>query len=299
MQGLKNMRLGTRLIAGFLLVVALGAAVAAVGIYGLQRLNQANDRLYNMELLGTSYVKEANVHLISAGRARLAFTAATSSEEREAEHKVFLEEVAQTRQWLERARPMFYLERGRVAMAKMDEQLAAFSGAGEEYLKLAGTKDLASHDEALRQLDRRARALNKAADDQIDVLAQFKEERGKLAATESVQLYRSISLLMIVLTVSSALLGVLVGVLLTRTVTRRLGGEPEAVAALANAIAAGNLGTTIDASRAGTGSVVQAMQQMQGSLRQLVGQVRTSSDSIATASGQIATGNADLSQRTE
>ena len=44
---------------------------------------------------------------------------------------------------------------------------------------------------------------------------------------------------------------------------------------------------------------MQALFDMQASLRNLVGQVRNSTNSISTASSEIATGNQDLSQRTE
>jgi methyl-accepting chemotaxis protein len=299
MQIFSRMRLGARLITGFLLVVTIGAAVAGVGIFGLNRLNDASERLYRLELLGVSYVKAANVHLIAAGRARLSFAAATDAAEREAAKKTFHDEVAQTRALLEKSRPSFYLERGKVALAQMQQKLDAFVDAGESFMKEMSGKDFAARDEGLVRLDRQVRELNKLADDQLEVLASFKDERGRLAADEGTQLYHSISLLMVVLTGASVLIGVLIGATLTRGLTRQLGGEPGDVAAAATAIAEGDLSGDIDTSRAQPGSVVQAMAQMQHALRRLVGQVRSSSDSIATASDEIAKGNADLSQRTE
>src|SRR5690606_31039854 len=71
------------------------------------------------------------------------------------------------------------------------------------------------------------------------------------------------------------------------------------VAAIANAIAEGDLTRRIDTSHAVQGSVMLAMSTMQQSLRKLVASVLASSDSIATGANQIAAGNADLSQRTE
>jgi methyl-accepting chemotaxis protein len=89
------------------------------------------------------------------------------------------------------------------------------------------------------------------------------------------------------------------GYLLVGSITRDLGGEPAAVAALANQIAASNLSGTLAVRPGDTTSVVAAMARMQSSLQQIVNAVRGSSDSVATASAQIAQGNVDLSQRTE
>jgi methyl-accepting chemotaxis protein len=84
-----------------------------------------------------------------------------------------------------------------------------------------------------------------------------------------------------------------------RSITRQLGGEPDEVVALANAVAQGDLRARIAVKDADRDSIVAAMARMQSALVQIVAVVRESSDSIATGSRQIATGNADLSQRTE
>ncbi|MGI4717540.1 MAG: methyl-accepting chemotaxis protein [Janthinobacterium lividum] len=87
---------------------------------------------------------------------------------------------------------------------------------------------------------------------------------------------------------------------LTRNVTRQLGGEPDYAAAVAGAIAAGDLTLRIavDDER-NARSMMFAMRRMQHSLAGLVQQVRDGTDTITTASGEIAAGNLDLSARTE
>jgi methyl-accepting chemotaxis protein len=295
----KGLRLGTRLLLAFAALVVLGATVAAFGIHGLWRLHQANESLYERELLGISYVKEANINLIGMGRARAQFALASSEEERQAALKTFKDSAAAMQSWLDKARPMFYLPKGKEALARLDATLSKLLPLADSYFGAAAKRGLAATDPELAQLDLSVRQQNKSADEQLSLLTTFKEELGARAAAEGGETFRFISLLMVVLTVVSALSGVTIGVLITRGITRRLGGEPEAVAEAANQVAAGRLDADIDTSRAGPGSVVAAMHEMQQSLRRVVSQVRASSDSIATGSSQIATGNADLSQRTE
>ena len=67
-----------------------------------------------------------------------------------------------------------------------------------------------------------------------------------------------------------------------------------------NAIAAGKLTNTIDATRKDEmGALMRGLATMQDSLADTVRGVRSGSDAIATASGEIAAGNLDLSSRTE
>jgi len=69
---------------------------------------------------------------------------------------------------------------------------------------------------------------------------------------------------------------------------------------LAASIAQGDLTCSVQVEgRDESAQLMQALFDMQASLRNLVGQVRNSTNSISTASSEIATGNQDLSQRTE
>ncbi|TAK76343.1 MAG: hypothetical protein EPO12_16850 [Aquabacterium sp.] len=98
---------------------------------------------------------------------------------------------------------------------------------------------------------------------------------------------------------AAVLLSLLAGWLVTRSITRELGGEPADVARIARAVAEGNLGSRIDVDASDRRSVMASMRDMQASLRGIISQVRASADHIATGAAQIATGTQDLSARTE
>ena len=295
----KNLRLGARLLLSFTVLVVLGALAAGYGIYGLQRLNQANDSLYEKELQGISYVKEANINLIYAARARGQFALAATDAERQAARQTYAASVDEMRSSLDKARPMFYTPQGREQLDKLDALIKAWLPATEAYFAAAAGQALAASDPELSRLDAAVRQSNKQVDDQFTLLSKMKEENGARTAKEGSDLFDTVSLVMVLLTLVGAVTGAVVGMLMTRGITRALGGEPGDLAVVANAVAAGDLTTTIDTSRATPGRVVAAIDHMQQSLRNVVSQVRASSDSIATGSSQIAVGNADLSQRTE
>lgn len=89
------------------------------------------------------------------------------------------------------------------------------------------------------------------------------------------------------------------GLLVVRNVWRACGGEPSAAAAIANAVAEGNLTVPVKVLPGDERSTMAAMARMRDRLAEVVTQVRISSDSIATGSQQIASGSLDLSERTE
>ncbi len=89
------------------------------------------------------------------------------------------------------------------------------------------------------------------------------------------------------------------GVLITRSLTRALGGEPADLCDAVSRVADGDLTTRLQVRSGDTTSVLAAVQRMQASLIRVVSTVRIGAQSVSTASAEIASGNHDLSSRTE
>jgi methyl-accepting chemotaxis protein len=96
---------------------------------------------------------------------------------------------------------------------------------------------------------------------------------------------------MVALVAGAVLLGIGIGVWLTRGLVRQLGAEPMEAANLAQSVAGGDLSTDIPLRAGDTTSVMAALKAMQANLAQVVSNVRSNSESVATASAQIAQGN--------
>uniref|UniRef100_UPI0035B52DBE methyl-accepting chemotaxis protein n=1 Tax=Massilia pseudoviolaceinigra TaxID=3057165 RepID=UPI0035B52DBE len=142
-------------------------------------------------------------------------------------------------------------------------------------------------------------AMGNLADGHLAALAKRKEKTSSEAATASHDRYQSSRTLMLALTIGSLALGAGLGWLITRRLTRQLGGEPAYAVQVADAIAAGELSTVIQTRSGDSRSLLYAMETMRAALVGIVALVRSGTDTIATASGRIAAGNLDRSSRTE
>ncbi len=87
--------------------------------------------------------------------------------------------------------------------------------------------------------------------------------------------------------------------LVTRSIIGPLGGEPRDAAALASAVAGGDLRVPVSVKAGDKFSLMYSLKAMQDQLAAMVQGIKTSSEAIAVAAGEIAQGNTDLSQRTE
>ncbi len=90
-----------------------------------------------------------------------------------------------------------------------------------------------------------------------------------------------------------------ISLMVTRSLLRQLGGEPDYATQVAHRIAAGDLTTDIGLRTGDQSSLLCAIKSMSEGLADIVGRVRSGSEGVASASVEIAQGNQDLSARTE
>jgi methyl-accepting chemotaxis protein len=133
-------------------------------------------------------------------------------------------------------------------------------------------------------------------------VAEFAEVEQKLLTSRAAGLESAASMTNSVLLfgfMALFALTVLLGVALTRSVFRQLGGEPSEASKAVSAVAEGDLSVHIPLRAGDTASLMAALVRMRDNLVKIVTEVRGNSESVATASAQISQGNTDLSQRTE
>ncbi|VXB18894.1 methyl-accepting chemotaxis protein [Massilia sp. 9I] len=292
-------KVGTKIISGFLFLTVLGATVAAVGLFNLAKMNTLAERMYEQELLGLSYIKEANINLIYVGRARGNYLLSTTAQERQTNLDNIGKYMAAIKDYLGKAQPLFVTDEAKRLFAEYARTSVDYERELAGVFTLAAKEDLATRSAELSSALTQTRAHANTLDDLLTKLSHSKENRAKEAAAETGRMYASSRDFMIVLTLCSALAGVAIGVLITRDLTRQLGGEPRDAATIAAAIAAGDLGVPIPTRTGDTSSMMVALQRMRDSLAGIVGRVRAGTDTIATASAQVAAGSQDLSSRTE
>jgi methyl-accepting chemotaxis protein len=116
-------------------------------------------------------------------------------------------------------------------------------------------------------------------------------------STESA--YQQARLLLILANLINAGAAIVLGWLVTRSITSQLGGEPAQAAQIAQAVAQGDLTVPISLQPGDSTSMMAQLKKMQESLALVVGRVRSGSDAVSNASAEISQGNNDLSARTE
>jgi len=294
-----NMKVGTRLMAGFMFIALTGALVAGIGIFNMGRMNDQAEHAFKNDLLGLSNSKEANINLVYVARAVRSLLLTRTPEENKKVGAAIESARRDMHAHLATARPLYLSAAGQALFAEVDRSLAEYETALAQLLGMASDDTPEGRAAAIEFTFAALTPKGEQLDTRLSELGMQKEKLAAATAAQARQRYANSRLLMLTLVLGSLGFGVGLGIWITRGLTRQLGGEPDYAVKVAGAIAAGELSTVIATRNGDHSSLLYAMESMRASLVRIVGQVRTGTDTIATASGQIASGNLDLSARTE
>ncbi|MFL9878375.1 methyl-accepting chemotaxis protein [Herbaspirillum rhizosphaerae] len=179
----------------------------------------------------------------------------------------------------------------------------ALQKTGDEYYaeqqNLLGLLEKGNADEARALLFGAMRTKQTAMFAALRQLSDFQHAAMDGTVTDSQETYHYTTALLFAVSAAAFFLSLIAAWLITRSIIRQLGGEPDYAMAVASDIANGNLATSITLRQGDQTSLMASIRVMRNRLAEIVGHVRTGTDTIATASNQIAMGNLDLSTRTE
>lgn len=221
-----NLSIKGKILTLTLFMLVIMSIVGFVGIKAATDINDAADRLYQKEALGISYIKEANVSLVYAGRAmrNLLLAQADSRIDQEVYKKAYLKFEARTGEYLDKASPLFYTEAGKAKLTETKQLLEAYKLATNTILKLAADEEIAGISEQKREsfykLVTEVRPLADKIDGLMTELAEQKEANAKRASDDTTELYQTSRNLMLIVIVIAIILGLMTGYLVGNRIGR-------------------------------------------------------------------------------
>ncbi|MDR6378313.1 methyl-accepting chemotaxis protein [Paraburkholderia caledonica] len=297
---MKNIKVSTRLQAGFGLLTAFMLVLAAIAFYGLSELDASLDgiaRVNNEETRLANELRSSiqdraialrNLALISDPR-----DVAQEAERMKKQDQLYADAFQQlSRMFAEPGTAP--KERSLLDQIKQDE--AAAMAPQRKAMDLALAHDTAG---AMQELLQNARPPQRVWLARAVELAALEDQQNKEARENAVATYAKVRTMVAVIAGIAVLLGIVTAALISRSILRQLGGEPSAAQEMAAQIAEGNLTVSVQVAPGDRTSLMASLEAMREKLTSIVSGIKTSAESISVAAGEIAQGNQDLSQRTE
>ena len=196
--------------------------------------------------------------------------------------------IASTRQRITDAftqlEPLFDTAAGQAAYADLKKHREAYVGA---FTQVQALIRQGAHAEGVAQLKQNVQPAEQAVFKSLEAMmalqGQIFAEREHAAQT----LYSDARRNMLGLFLLCVALVVAAAVIVTRSVTRPLGGEPDEAARVLSQIAQGDLTTVVPTAGSADGSVMKNLQHMQHNLNEMVRQIAASVDRVASSSEEL------------
>ncbi len=180
--------------------------------------------------------------------------------------------------------------REQTALGDVHRSVDAYRKGMDQLVKLR------SNGASVEELDHAVSGIDKAIRVALDKLLSISNEETKAVGDKMDQTVVTGKRVIVGMTLVMIILAAVFSLVVTRSIVRPM----RRAVGIAQAVAAGDLTTSIEARyNDETGQLLRALKGMNESLQRIVGEVRQGTDSMACAAQQIAVGNADLSSRTE
>lgn len=290
---IKDLGVGTRLGAGFSVVLILMIAMVITGGWALRGIMQNADKVTHDYLIRERLSAEwLSIIDTNAALGLVVMTSPAESIKQYAkeEMKKNSERASVVQKNLVN---MVTSEHGKELMKAVGEARKVNTAARNEALKVSAQGDMDATAEVIRT--RLLPAMN-AYSDAVGAVVKNQQrlinENGDHIQSAGTTAERTL----VAVGILALILGSLLAFFITRSITRPL----MSAVGIAREVASGNLTVDVQVvSRDQLGQLMAALREMTESLRNTVRKVREGSDSIASAADEIASGNQDLSSRTE
>lgn len=290
---LSNLKIRTRLGAGFGLVLLLLGLVVGVGLQGFRAVGNSTATLVDEDWVKAEAAATIDTMIRANARRTLELFVAPDQAYRDAIHQKIASNKQEIATALATLDPLVTSENGKAMLRKVVDQRAAYV---DSFTRVNALLEAGQREQAQRLVLEDTMPRLDALQEAVQALNALQKQRAGEAGRRVQHQIASGSTLMLALGACALLAGALFSVVLARSIVHPL----RQAVTLAQRVASGDLtGKIAASSKDELGDLLRALDTMNRQLGVMVDEVRKGSETIATASGQIASGNFDLAARTE
>lgn len=291
MKNRKGLKLRTKLFLSFFAVIAVAAAIGVTGIINIQSVNGMVAEVYNKNLVPITYLAEANSKALYSSRTAYRMVIETDDD-------VLAERVEAAKEYhngfsenLEKYEESITSEEEQELVNEIRTQFSSYLNEYETVQELALSNRRMEANQYIKDV---LRPLAEKRDKALGSLISYNLELAASTHASGDRIAANIMIIMIVMISIGIAIGFVLAIVIIRSITKSVGGEPAEIAAIADQIAGGDLKIRDDSGNP-TG-IYKSLREMSQRLREIVGNVQAAVGQIATGSEQMSSTSQQISQ---
>ncbi|MDN7495179.1 methyl-accepting chemotaxis protein [Burkholderia gladioli] len=290
-----NLKIGSRLAAGFGLSLAFVCLLGAMALWQIGQVYQEAERISTVVVPTVQTLGDLRSQANAVRRATLRGLLEADQHGRDVQRLAHDTALRQYDSVFSRYKSLATSTGGAQVVREIESEWSDFQKLNQRQIDAMarGQTDVPE----IRELATKASAEKFASFVKVvDSAVQASREQSDAASAAASASYREAVIETGLLVAIAFAAGTGIAILITRSITRPLARA----VFVAQTVAQGDLTSEINISgKDETAMLLAALKEMNERLARMVGDIQQSADSIATASSEIAAGNVDLSQRTE
>lgn len=294
--GKVNMKVGTRLNIGFGLVLSMLVIIVAIATIRFSSIGEINDKIIEKDWVKADAANAINATTRDNARRTMELLIVTDQAQLPKIRKQIEANKTKVSEALDTLEKLVYNPEGKELLARIKEARVKYVASFSRVSKLL---DEGKKAEAISLMTTETLPALDALQEPVSAMTDLQKKIVVVSGADVKHNIDSARVLMLILCGFALLAGISAAFVITWTLLKRLGGEPDYVADIAGKIAMGDLTVAIQTKANDQTSMLVAMKVMRDSIANIVGEIRAGTDTIVTASSQIASGNLNLSSRTE
>ena len=289
----KNMKIGSKLLMGFGIVVLVMMAIGGSGYWGATSITNETMKLLHSDVAVSEVAMDVTIGILNMRRYEKDLFLNIGSREKEADYtKKWNDAVETTEKSIAETEKLLVTQSDKETMKEMKADMTVYVAEMKKVMGMIASgaiNDPAAGNAAISQVKDSIHKMEAAA----ETLDNEANKRIEQAEVNMTAFSKRIVLILTTLVIIALAISIVVSLLITRSITTPLGIG----VAVANRLAEGDLTMNVEVpSRDETGQLLLAMKNMVEKLREIVLDVKTASDNVASGSQQMSSSSEEMSQ---
>jgi methyl-accepting chemotaxis protein len=290
---LKNVRIGTKISVGYLIMILMMITVTVTSAIRLTRLGEEAEAITGVYTERNQLAQQWKANVLANTTRMMAIAKSSDGYLAEFFKEAIEQASAEAVTLQDRLTAIETTEEGKKLLEKVQMRNKLWSAARDK-LMLAKTSQ--ADEDAIRSANQQVVLTTSGYMQAIDFLSKY-EQQSLREVSDAIKKSVAATRLFVI---AVSLIGIVLAMVFAWSISRSIVRPLLRAVGFAKQVASGDLTAEIDVRSADeTGQLMQALHEMNDKLAGIVGEVRSGTVLIAHASGEIAAGNADLSARTE
>ena len=289
----KNMKIGSKLLMGFGIVVFVMIAIGGAGYWGASSITGETVKLLHTDITLSETAMDITIGILNMRRYEKDLFLNLGNREKEAGYtKKWNAAVDETTKAITETEKVLVAQADKDTLKELKTEMAVYvAGMGKVMGMLASgaIKDAAAGNAAISEVKDAVHKME-AASENLDQVANKRVEQ---AEVNMASFSRRITIILLTLVVVAFLVSIAVSLLITRSITAPLILGVDA----ANKLANGDLTLDIQVqSKDETGQLLSAMKNMVEKLKETIIDVKSAADNVASGSSELSASSEQMSQ---